>query len=153
MLPLSAHDSIQTRGYHTCDDRGLILHVEEFTALSAESSIMAKTRLPAKWQRAGFATGAVQCELSLPASDACIDRRCQRTRHAFEEARQFIRRHLPSAPLALEGATFTITADFRARGGGIRRRVICRWRAGESVTAVLEEGARIWAQIPKERQE
>lgn len=110
-------------------------------------------RLQAKWQKAGFATGALACEVSLPASDSRIDRRCQQTGHAFDEARRFIRRHLPSAPSALEGATFTITAEFRARGGGVRRRVICRWQAGDSVTAALQEGARLWAQLPKERKQ
>jgi hypothetical protein len=76
-----------------------------------------------------------------------------RTSHAFRNACRFIRRHLPSDPSALDGAAFTITAEMRAQSGGVRRRVICQWRAGESVDAAFVEAARTWAHLPKERKE
>jgi hypothetical protein len=75
--------------------------------------------------------------------------RCNR--HALREACKFIRRHLPVAPLALAGATFTIGAEVRAENRGVRYRVISRWREGESVPVALEKAAAVWAQLPKEK--
>ena len=77
-------------------------------------------RMKASWQRAGFATGQIRCEVRLPALDLEFDRRCNWTDHPLTEARRFILKRLPSAPTALEGATFTIRAEFRAIGRGVR---------------------------------
>ena len=103
----------------------------------------------AVWRRAGF-TGRIQCKVSLPVLDTSVDL-SRWGRRAFPDVRHFILRHLPSAPAALEGASFTISANFYTSGGGVRRRVLCRWRFGESATAVLEDGARIWAQLSSGR--
>jgi hypothetical protein len=78
---------------------------------------------------------------------------CGATKHCthFEMRVDLIRRHLPSARSARHGAVFTITAEIRAEGGGVRQRVTCKWNDGESLEAALAEAARIWAQLPKER--
>jgi len=97
---------------------------------------MARLRLPAAWQKAGAATGGIRCKISLPASETQIDMRCNRTLHAFRDACRFIRRHLPSARPARHGAVFTITAEVRAEGGGVRQRVICRPHDGNRLASV-----------------
>jgi hypothetical protein len=107
-------------------------------------------QLPAQWQRAGHATGAIRCQVILPASDTRIDMRCQQTPHAFRYACRFIERHLPSASHARTDASFTISAEFRAASGGTRWRVVCRWRAGEPVEAAIQEATALWKRIPKE---
>ena len=96
--------------------------------------------------------GGIDCRLSLPALDITLDKSTY-GRRAFPKARHFIFRHLPSAPDALEGASFSISVSFCAPRGGVRRRVICRWRFGESATVALEDGARIWAQLSRGRYE
>jgi hypothetical protein len=109
--------------------------------------------MTAMWQKVGHATGGLRCQITLPASETEFDLRCNRTQHAIRDVRRFVRRHLPSAPLALVGATFTISAEIRARSRGVRQRVICRWRGGESVDAALENATTAWARLLKERQE
>jgi hypothetical protein len=104
-----------------------------------------------KWQKAGYATGGIRCQITLPACDTAIDMRCNRTEHAIRDANRFIRRHLPSAPLALAGASFTISAEIRAGSGGVRYRAICRWEHGQPLDAALDQAANAWAQLPKER--
>jgi hypothetical protein len=107
--------------------------------------------MSAGWQIVGYATGSIRCRISLPASETEIDMRCNRTTHAVRDACRFIRRHLPSAPLALVGASFTISAEIRAASGGVRYRVISRWEQGQAVDAALDAATKAWVQLPKER--
>jgi len=96
--------------------------------------------------KVGFAVGALLCRIKLPAAEIEIDRRCS----AMSEVRRFIRRNLPSAPAALEGATFTVSAMIRAQSLGVRWKVIGRWKSGDSIDAVLQEVGKVWAELPKE---
>jgi hypothetical protein len=85
----------------------------------------------------GKATGAIRCQLNLPAIDVDWDCRGR----AFDSLRRSLRRQLPTASSALEGGSFTISAEFRAPKLGSRWRPISRWRAGQNVEAALERAA------------
>jgi hypothetical protein len=92
----------------------------------------------------------VFCEVRLPALDTVTDRRCH-TKQPITEAARFIRRHLPSAKEALEGASFTISAEMRSKGLGVRRRRIARWTSDDSVDEVIEAARKAWNRLQKER--
>jgi hypothetical protein len=66
------------------------------------------------------------------------------------EARRFVLRQMPKSAAALEGGTFTISAEMRAPGRGVRWRVVCRWREGESVEAALDRASQAWERLSKE---
>ena len=68
----------------------------------------------------------------------------------MSEVRRFVRRNLPSAPAAQEGATFSVSAMIRAQSLGVRWKVIGRWKGGDSVDVALKETGKVWAELPKE---
>lgn len=109
----------------------------------------ATTKSEQAWRKVGSATGRVRCRINLPACETEVDLRCNSSDHAMRDVRRFVRRHLPSAPSALVGATFTISAEIRARGLGGRYRVIGHWRSGASVDAALHNAAKTRAELPK----
>jgi hypothetical protein len=45
---------------------------------------------------------------------------------------------------------FSITAEFRAPRGGVRRKVLSEWREGESIMVALDRAAAEWAALSKE---
>jgi hypothetical protein len=82
--------------------------------------------------------------------DLELDRRCSRTLYPLREARRFILKHLPTAPSALEGATFEIRAEIRAESRGVRWKTICRWKTGESAGMALDRAVADWSSLSKE---
>jgi len=103
----------------------------------------------ATWQNAGSATGLVRCRLHIPALDLDLNPRISSGR-PLAAVRRFIASHLPTASSALIGASFSIRAEIRAKGGGARWRVLSRWQFGESVDDALDRATSEWRQLPKE---
>jgi hypothetical protein len=100
----------------------------------------------ADWQTPGKATGLLRARLRLPAIDAeSAFRDC-----SIDKIRGFLRRQMPTASSALEGATFVISAEIRAPKRGARWRPIARWRAGESIEAAMDRAALTFKDLPKE---
>jgi hypothetical protein len=102
-----------------------------------------------EWRRPGRATGRLRCKLNLPSIDLVIDRRSG-GKHALGELSRFLRSIMPTAESALEGGSFVVSAEIRSSGLGVRWRPICRWKAGESVSASLSRAATVAATLTKE---
>src|SRR5262249_27610985 len=101
----------------------------------------------ADWQTPGAATGELRCTLTLPA----IDERRDFKESSFDRIRVLLRRYLPTAASAIDGATFVISAEVRAPKRGARWRPLARWRAPQAIEPVLERAARAFKDLPRER--
>jgi hypothetical protein len=66
---------------------------------------------------------------------------------------QFIRKSLPTAESALDGGTFSISAEMRTSGLGKRWKRLCTWKAGLSVDDALGHALAIFKKLPREDRE
>ena len=87
--------------------------------------------------------------MTLPAIELVAEREA-RGKHAATQLGHFLKTRMPEAQSALEGGTFVISAKMRAPNLAVRWRPICRWKAGEPITAALERAADAWINLPKE---
>jgi hypothetical protein len=105
-----------------------------------------------EWREPGKATGAVRCELVLPAVDLRVDRRFYfRTAHGFAGVARFVRRQLPSSDEARIGGSFTVLVEIRAKGFGARWKRLVRWVPEDNLSSQLQLASELWARLPKEK--
>jgi hypothetical protein len=64
---------------------------------------------------------------------------------------KFIRQYLPKAESALEGGSFSVSAEIRGKGLGVRWRRIGKWEAGENAELVLRRTTAVWEMLPQEK--
>jgi hypothetical protein len=100
-------------------------------------------------QQPGKATGRLICTLKVPSLDVNREDRFSENRQ-MSRVRRFVQNWLPETEVAREGASLTVSAEVRHRGNqGVRRLVLCRWRAGQSITEALERAAQHWDELQK----
>ena len=99
----------------------------------------------------GRATGAIICDLRLPAiEENFVKWFVPTSHHTMAGVRRFIMKNLPKDGIGLEGASFVISAEVRRRSGAIGRRRLVTWRSGGEIQVALDRAASEWAQLPKE---
>jgi hypothetical protein len=103
-------------------------------------------------REAGKATGIVRCTIRLPLLDFEIDRRFYlRSKRSLTAVAKFVRQYLPKAESALEGGSFSVFAEIRGKGLGVRWKRIGKWEAGEDAGLVLRRTTGVWEMLPQEK--
>ncbi len=104
-------------------------------------------RLRSEDQQPGKTTGRLLCKINLPILDLTHVTSFSTSRQ-MSRLRRFVQDRLPDTEAAREGASFTVSAVVRHRANqGVRHVVLCRWRAGQSVSAALERAAEQWSAL------
>jgi hypothetical protein len=108
------------------------------------------THMKPEWRVPGRATGLLRLTLNLPALDTKNAWEFK-GEHALVKLRRVVQPELVGAAAsAMEDGTATISAEVRAAQLSVRWRVIARWRAGESVEAMLDRTRAVFDAIEKE---
>ena len=97
----------------------------------------------------GRTTGRVECVLAFPLSDERYGLR-PFGRHAIENVRKFILKHLAARQAIMEGAYFILYAEMRAATGSLYRSKLVRWQHGEDLDAAFSQASVLWNQIEVE---
>ncbi len=97
----------------------------------------------------GRTTGSVECVLVFPLSDERYGLR-PLGRHAIENIRKFILKHLADRQAIMDGAYFTLYAEMRAATGSLYRSKLVNWQHGEDLDAAFLQASTRWNQIEVE---
>lgn len=100
-------------------------------------------------QTPGRTTGSVECDLEFPLTEEQYKIR-PFGRHAIENIRKFILKHLANRQAVIEGARFTLYAEVRSRTGSLCRSKLVSWRHGEDLDAAFSQATVLWNQIEVE---
>lgn len=100
---------------------------------------------------AGRATGTLLCKLSLPTIEKEYDLRTQsfsvNPLRTIEKVKSFIQRHLPDNINLQTDASFIVQAEIRASSGGLRRKLLAKWKFGEQIDLVFEKISQEWRKL------
>lgn len=93
----------------------------------------------------GQATGSLVCNVSFPEAEEQYDiRPLGDAKTIFKKTLDFLIHHLQERTLQSKGASFTISAEMRAKNGGIRRKSLVTWNEGESVKSAVRFAQSQW---------
>ena len=96
----------------------------------------------------GRAVGRVICRVSIPALAAPFDHYVSNP----SELRRLLRRELPRAEAALEGASVKVSAAVRKQSRAIGRQTLGLWSNGDPLEPFIEAVCRVYRQLPKENE-
>lgn len=100
-------------------------------------------------QTPGRTTGSVECDLEFPLTEEQYKLR-PFGRHAIENIRKFIRKHLGNRQAVIEGSRFTLYAEVRSPTGHLCRSKLVTWQHGEDIEAAFSRASVLWNQIEVE---